>query len=100
MIRRPPRSTLFPYTTLFRSFSGEMPSTTREAARLLGETRGLLILLADGKEVFVRATRNLSAVRSTLASCVSVEDVVGAKEVWIDEEALPILERRCVVAKK
>ena len=22
MIRRPPRSTLFPYTTLFRSFSG------------------------------------------------------------------------------
>src|SRR2546430_13661779 len=24
MIRRPPRSTLFPYTTLFRSFGGEM----------------------------------------------------------------------------
>src|SRR3712207_7108753 len=23
MIRRPPRSTLFPYTTLFRSFSGD-----------------------------------------------------------------------------
>src|SRR2546430_10235852 len=23
MIRRPPRSTLFPYTTLFRSFAGE-----------------------------------------------------------------------------
>src|SRR5258708_17658046 len=28
MIRRPPRSTLFPYTTLFRSISG-----TKEAAR-------------------------------------------------------------------
>src|SRR3712207_8310130 len=25
MIRRPPRSTLFPYTTLFRSHSGEQP---------------------------------------------------------------------------
>src|SRR2546430_4058927 len=25
MIRRPPRSTLFPYTTLFRSVSGEPP---------------------------------------------------------------------------
>src|SRR2546425_9732152 len=25
MIRRPPRSTLFPYTTLFRSISGERP---------------------------------------------------------------------------
>src|SRR3712207_7306870 len=26
MIRRPPRSTLFPYTTLFRSSSGALPS--------------------------------------------------------------------------
>ena len=26
MIRRPPRSTLFPYTTLFRSFSGDPPA--------------------------------------------------------------------------
>src|SRR5256884_6406774 len=26
MIRRPPRSTLFPYTTLFRSFVGMMPA--------------------------------------------------------------------------
>src|SRR3712207_7756831 len=25
MIRRPPRSTLFPYTTLFRSHTGELP---------------------------------------------------------------------------
>src|SRR3712207_8365144 len=25
MIRRPPRSTLFPYTTLFRSFEAEVP---------------------------------------------------------------------------
>src|SRR3712207_1639350 len=34
MIRRPPRSTLFPYTTLFRSGDGTDPA---EAARLLGE---------------------------------------------------------------
>src|SRR2546429_3701084 len=27
MIRRPPRSTLFPYTTLFRSHSGAIPTT-------------------------------------------------------------------------
>src|SRR2546422_4962719 len=26
MIRRPPRSTLFPYTTLFRSAGGKLPS--------------------------------------------------------------------------
>src|SRR5438067_5286649 len=29
MIRRPPRSTLFPYTTLFRSYNSAMPSDTR-----------------------------------------------------------------------
>src|SRR3712207_6894099 len=31
MIRRPPRSTLFPYTTLFRSFS--LPTTAFSASR-------------------------------------------------------------------
>src|SRR2546427_12820696 len=30
MIRRPPRSTLFPYTTLFRSMVGERPQGHRE----------------------------------------------------------------------
>src|SRR3712207_8668358 len=39
MIRRPPRSTLFPYTTLFRS---QPPAARRDAAerpRVLGEGR-------------------------------------------------------------
>src|SRR5256885_4090648 len=37
MIRRPPRSTLFPYTTLFRSGAGEALSTGRaDAARRRG----------------------------------------------------------------
>src|SRR6266571_1636467 len=33
MIRRPPRSTLFPYTTLFRSFPREPPRRARALAR-------------------------------------------------------------------
>src|SRR3712207_7561652 len=32
MIRRPPRSTLFPYTTLFRSDEGEVRGAAHEAA--------------------------------------------------------------------
>src|SRR5260221_3104187 len=36
MIRRPPRSTLFPYTTLFRSHRFEGPA--RRLMRLLAET--------------------------------------------------------------
>src|SRR5256885_3604755 len=39
MIRRPPRSTLFPYTTLFRSFSSQHMEA---ACRVLADTeRGL-----------------------------------------------------------
>src|SRR3712207_8094472 len=33
MIRRPPRSTLFPYTTLFRSRAGQRPQDERARAR-------------------------------------------------------------------
>src|SRR3712207_8566780 len=33
MIRRPPRSTLFPYTTLFRSVESELLAAIREAVR-------------------------------------------------------------------
>src|SRR2546422_6301629 len=48
MIRRPPRSTLFPYTTLFRSHSGEFggaaPNAHEELLRLLGRLKG-----PDGK---------------------------------------------------
>src|SRR3712207_7537548 len=51
MIRRPPRSTLFPYTTLFRS----TPATKREAeARLLelvDEYRADLVVLARYMQV-------------------------------------------------
>src|SRR5260221_9974770 len=37
MIRRPPRSTLFPYTTLFRSPQGEEPDLHRQRLSEAGE---------------------------------------------------------------
>src|SRR2546422_4714914 len=40
MIRRPPRSTLFPYTTLFRSVSGEHERHRPAAARAGARTNG------------------------------------------------------------
>src|SRR2546430_13217829 len=40
MIRRPPRSTLFPYTTLFRSAAGGPTRTTRPGARRRPPHRG------------------------------------------------------------
>src|SRR5690242_21530608 len=36
MIRRPPRSTLFPYTTLFRSVLPNRPAEQRAALRIAG----------------------------------------------------------------
>src|SRR3712207_7974764 len=38
MIRRPPRSTLFPYTTLFRSESFSIPSASMEPTLLPGDS--------------------------------------------------------------
>src|SRR2546430_13712837 len=39
MIRRPPRSTLFPYTTLFRSRAGASLEVQERALRVLGGGR-------------------------------------------------------------
>src|SRR5258708_24553772 len=41
MIRRPPRSTLFPYTTLFRSRSRPVKFCSASAAGALGVTPGI-----------------------------------------------------------
>src|SRR5688572_31824635 len=41
MIRRPPRSTLFPYTTLFRSTTGNTNTATRSALSAKGPANRL-----------------------------------------------------------
>src|SRR2546430_10409990 len=40
MIRRPPRSTLFPYTTLFRSRAGDIGAIAKLKETTTGETLG------------------------------------------------------------
>src|SRR3712207_8051311 len=51
MIRRPPRSTLFPYTTLFRS-----PIPTRDLEIEEGPSESLAGLRAGARGVFVRVS--------------------------------------------
>src|SRR2546430_17596851 len=41
MIRRPPRSTLFPYTTLFRSWKDLTDNVNQLAANLTGQVRAI-----------------------------------------------------------
>src|SRR5256885_6188205 len=50
MIRRPPRSTLFPYTTLFRSRGGSPASLTPVGYRASGLRRGLVPLAATDRK--------------------------------------------------
>src|SRR3712207_8055211 len=75
MIRRPPRSTLFPYTTLFRSEAYDFPeeflrrrvwrirrplpdlAALEEAAALIKESRYPLIV-AGGGVIYSEATRS------------------------------------------
>src|SRR5438034_8867566 len=49
MIRRPPRSTLFPYTTLFRSAAGRVPEKTGEPSSTRPELVARLEQTAPGK---------------------------------------------------
>src|SRR5256885_6059647 len=52
MIRRPPRSTLFPYTTLFRSFEGSRSARIvgSSVANILEETSTSALLSARSEE--------------------------------------------------
>src|SRR2546426_8748348 len=69
MIRRPPRSTLFPYTTLFRSALGNSPRVMTAAAVggktiVLATTNGTPALVAaqGGDPVLVGAPANFRAL--------------------------------------
>src|SRR3712207_6910908 len=66
MIRRPPRSTLFPYTTLFRSLARAVRLDDRravQAARRLGRLRGRA--LHDGRRLRARGRARVRADRKS-----------------------------------
>src|SRR5256885_11504858 len=73
MIRRPPRSTLFPYTTLFRSrfafhicFGGECEAAFRFYARILGGELTLLTYADSPMAATVPAEWGSKVVHATL----------------------------------
>src|SRR5258708_10478415 len=55
MIRRPPRSTLFPYTTLFRSWS-----TNKSGAPCIMQKGTLLSILCDGSKFKLRMNETVA----------------------------------------
>src|SRR5256886_9031374 len=61
MIRRPPRSTLFPYTTLFRSRTGARPPRTRSSTSRTDSPRSTASLASD---VATRSEEHTSELQS------------------------------------
>src|SRR2546430_4061363 len=59
MIRRPPRSTLFPYTTLFRSLGRDMALECPVAIKVLRPE----LATAHAAERFLREARMLASLR-------------------------------------
>src|SRR2546430_13600741 len=71
MIRRPPRSTLFPYTTLFRSHEGIVMKTVGETLILAGgRPRGTLYAVDAFLEDVDRKSTRLNSSHSQISYAV------------------------------
>src|SRR3989475_578692 len=81
MIRRPPRSTLFPYTTLFRSgimgpVKAALESTTRYLAAELGPSRIRVNAVSPGP-IATRAASGIAAFDELVADSVRRSPIAG-----------------------
>src|SRR5256886_10631962 len=57
MIRRPPRSTLFPYTTLFRSLAGATPAQVRGHAAVYANALAWSLATSQWLKVLAHRSR-------------------------------------------
>src|SRR3712207_8733565 len=100
MIRRPPRSTLFPYTTLFRSDQGHRPH------ELLGDDGGRLLLPAvevqvlDGAGLVLVAVPPGQVVVEVPAARTHAADVERSEEHTSELQSRQYLVCRLLLEKK
>src|SRR2546422_7629408 len=73
MIRRPPRSTLFPYTTLFRSLRYSATVAVRPAIAL-GDLSGLQVVRPATRVSDEDVERTIGELRESVAQLRPVED--------------------------
>src|SRR2546423_5008875 len=99
MIRRPPRSTLFPYTTLFRSIRLQDDAVSRAA-----ESRPALRVLKDsGRERYQRRTsaaESRPALRVLKESCCLRVHRHRSEEHTSELQSLAYLVCRLLLEKK
>src|SRR3712207_7063660 len=88
MIRRPPRSTLFPYTTLFRSHRGQSLSHHRDPRR-------------DGTDALERARRSRRAAeRGARFLLLGLVDLLRSEEHTSELQSRQYLVCRLLLEKK
>src|SRR5687768_17723439 len=72
MLRRPPRSTLFPYTTLFRSFR-LTPRTRSHSSSAISRNGARLLTPALLNRISIRSNRVMAALTSASTDARSEE---------------------------
>src|SRR3712207_7295994 len=97
MIRRPPRSTLFPYTTLFRSEVVDLP------ARTVVEGRGAVVVpgFGDAHNHMAWFGQSLGEIDlSATGSLAGVEEAVRSEEHTSELQSRQYLVCRLLLEKK
>lgn len=77
-------------------FGKDVSAKTKDFMSAMPDMHGLLLIVADDQTAALRAGRNLPGVRVIQISRVLIHDVMRARRVWVDEAALPALEKRCL----
>ena len=76
-------------------FGARVPTKTKEfVAKLPTDIRGLLILVAREHHEIIRVGRNVPAVSVQPVEQATIIDIIGAREIWIDAAALPVIAQR------
>src|SRR2546426_5987358 len=98
MIRRPPRSTLFPYTTLFRSSDGGLlgrnyTSAARWPGRRIEIGRGLCFTSSERQSATSRTSRSEEHTSELQSPCNLVCRLLLEKK----KKDIPDVPKRCIM---
>src|SRR5258707_11815050 len=97
MIRRPPRSTLFPYTTLFRSDADD--AGLRQARDLLPEIEGLVVIDIDGRRQFVLRQAEFPGDEIPGEFDSPILEIVAEREIRSEEHTSELQSRQYLVCR-
>src|SRR5258708_31922227 len=93
MIRRPPRSTLFPYTTLFRSII-ELNALHTKRQNLFQELDAVIHLLMEAKHWGLRKSRNATSLNSRWITASSRSEERFSRNAETDLVCRLLLEKK------